>query len=135
MGQKYETALDMGEIEAKVHYLCRQLIKLGEMTRDIYNQLDYISFSLDVARQDVRPRDIEEQPPTLRDHILWAERALCVTPYVMLACAGGTDEHWQIWDPNELHRAHGSECFPAFIVTRDGVLMPHPDGTYSGTEK
>ena len=138
MGMKYGTALTMGEIEIKVHLLCMRLNALHKTARNIYQDLDYVSFSLDVAQQDVRPRDIEEQPTTLRDHVLWAERAFGGSaPHVVLACAGGTDEHWQIWDSDELYRSNceGVECFPAFVVGLDGVLHPHPDGTYADTEK
>ena len=54
-------------------------------------------------------------------------------PHLVLACSGGTDEHWQIWNSNEIHDAvrNNLEMFPAYVSTDGGnTWEPHPDGMY-----
>lgn len=44
-------------------------------------------------------------------------------PFATLACAGESDEHWQVWHPADL--AIGIEA-PRFTIC-DGIIECHPD--------
>ena len=48
------------------------------------------------------------------------ERQWGTRPRLVLACAGYSDQHWQIWHPT-----HNSA--PAYVVGSDGILVRHPD--------
>ena len=61
-------------------------------------------------------------------------RALCIAlekewghrPFVQLACADGSDEHWQIF--------HWCYTMPTFCVLLDGTVERHPDGVESSID-
>jgi hypothetical protein len=75
---------------------------------------------------------------TLVQIIIWAEGEFGGSlPHVVLACAGAADEHWQIWDSDELYRAarSGDEVFPVFVIDPETMeTHPHPDGTAARKE-
>ena len=45
-----------------------------------------------------------------------------VAPRCVLSCAGGSDEHWQLWHPARCRRGDA----PAYVLTGASLLM-HPD--------
>lgn len=78
-------------------------------------------------------RNIDE----LRELYIEAQAKLGnILPHLVLACAGGSDEHWQIWDSDELYfgAQNKSEVFPVYII-EDGKLVPHPDGKFGTIEE
>lgn len=62
---------------------------------------------------------------TLRSHTIQLEREWGVRPALFLACSGGSDEHWQIWHPDDLH----PDGMPHLVVRPDGTSERHPDST------
>lgn len=66
----------------------------------------------------------------IRDHLIQCQAAWGCLPHLVLACAGGKDEHWQIWSSDDMYRAAraGQECFPRLVSMDDGeTFTPHPD--------
>jgi len=60
---------------------------------------------------------------------MWGTR-----PHAVLACAGYADEHWQIYNSDELAKASQEYGYivppcvmPRYILTLDGVLSAHPN--------
>lgn len=48
------------------------------------------------------------------------EARIGTRPRCVLACFGGTDEHWQLYHPEY-------PDVPMVVLTPEGELMPHPD--------
>ncbi len=48
------------------------------------------------------------------------EAAWGVRPRLVLACAGGSDQHWQIYHPDH-------PDMPTAVILMDGTIEDHPD--------
>lgn len=77
----------------------------------------------------------------LRQALKDCEKRWGSRPHAVLACAGFADEHWQIYNSDELigyiqepdnkggwkKITDGEPVMPRYIITLDGVLSAHPD--------
>lgn len=65
---------------------------------------------------------------TLRDYVTKLEREWGTRPIVVLACSGGSDEHWQIWHPDDVKAGfQGEERMPHLVLCPEGTVSTHPD--------
>lgn len=51
------------------------------------------------------------------------ESAWGIRPACILACAGGTDAHWQLWHPAYMRPGD----MPGYVWTAESGLTMHPD--------
>ena len=58
----------------------------------------------------------------LRKACMALESEWGISPRVVLACAGGSDEHWQLWHPARCRKGDT----PAYTL-QGAVLEMHPD--------
>jgi len=71
--------------------------------------------------QTIDTPDTDQMARTARRAAMAAEAIWGHAPTLILACAGWSDEHWQLWHPYDTR--HGS---PSLVVSGDGVHA-HPD--------
>jgi hypothetical protein len=60
--------------------------------------------------------------PSVEAAAAHAQHEWGIAPLCVLACVGGTDQHWQLWHP--LHRV--PDGVPSLVLA-DGWLDAHPD--------
>ncbi len=93
-------------------------------------ELDYIVIAGHLPINDGAD-DPNQRPLTLtilRTCIVILEQEWGKKPIIILSCAGGTDEHWQIWHPEDcLGDWPGTEGFPHIVIGLDNEIRKHPD--------
>lgn len=62
----------------------------------------------------------------LRQHVLDLQQEWGVHPILILSCPGGSDEHWQLWHPDDVG-CEDRETMPHLVVLPTGEASRHPD--------
>jgi hypothetical protein len=73
----------------------------------------------------------------LKTYLKTIEAKWGVRPFVVLACSGYADEHWQVWHPDEMGIGEDpfAEHFPIFVISADGAdISVHPDAIHEYAE-
>jgi hypothetical protein len=74
----------------------------------------------------------EDRPQDLRDLeacIIALEVRWKIRPVLQLACGGGSDQHWQIFHPDDfIYRSAEYSKMPSAIWTEEKGFEIHPDG-------
>ena len=63
---------------------------------------------------------MENSATALRSVVMDCEAVWHTRPFVVLACAGYSDEHWQVYHPDFLE-------MPVYTIDTTGSIELHPD--------